>query len=381
VVTWRHSGVRRLRGSPTRFRPGGCSKRPVAATARLCFVALTATRRRRPPRPSRLSSNALLQASRYSTCSATGTFAGSTSSSTPGAGPASGDRAGRDVALRELDRVREARTTEEATGPVFGLSAVDLGTGSGVIALSLVAERADVRVVATDRDSAALEVAPAICRRSPASGRARVQLGRGRLVQALPARVAGHLDLVVSNPPYLAEHEWSGLSAPSETSTRWALWWRDRAGWRQSRQSFPARLGGSPPSVRWLSRSRPIKRELRSSWRTKRALSLHQSNKTWRATAGAGGAYVKPTELDELTEALSDGKVVAVPTDTVYGLAADPRLAGAVDRVFRLKQRPESLFDGFLELVALDGLVRRCVPQATSPLSSSSLRKSLALRP
>ena len=51
---------------------------------------------------------------------------------------------------------------------------------------------------------------------------------------------------------------------------------------------------------------------------------------------------MKPTELDELTEALSDGKVVAVPTDTVYGLAADPRLAGAVDRVFRLKQRPES---------------------------------------
>ena len=42
-----------------------------------------------------------------------------------------------------------------------------------------------------------------------------------------------------------------------------------------------------------------------------------------------------------LVEALAAGKVVAVPTDTVYGLAVDPRLAGAVDRVFALKQRPE----------------------------------------
>ena len=114
-------------------------------------------------------------------------------------------------ALRELDRVREARTTEEATGPVFGLSAVDLGTGSGVIALSLVAERADVRVVATDRDSAALEVAARNLSAIASEAAARVQLVAGDWYQALPARVAGHLDLVVSNPPYLAEHEWSGL--------------------------------------------------------------------------------------------------------------------------------------------------------------------------
>ncbi len=47
------------------------------------------------------------------------------------------------------------------------------------------------------------------------------------------------------------------------------------------------------------------------------------------------------SELDELAAALSSGEVVAVPTDTVYGLAVDPRLPGAVDRVFALKRRPE----------------------------------------
>jgi tRNA threonylcarbamoyl adenosine modification protein (Sua5/YciO/YrdC/YwlC family) len=38
--------------------------------------------------------------------------------------------------------------------------------------------------------------------------------------------------------------------------------------------------------------------------------------------------------------ALRDGKVVAVPTDTVYGLAADPSRPRAIERLFALKERP-----------------------------------------
>jgi tRNA threonylcarbamoyl adenosine modification protein (Sua5/YciO/YrdC/YwlC family) len=45
-------------------------------------------------------------------------------------------------------------------------------------------------------------------------------------------------------------------------------------------------------------------------------------------------------ELDEVEEALRAGEVVAVPTDTVYGLGVDPRLAGAIGRLFALKERP-----------------------------------------
>ncbi len=37
------------------------------------------------------------------------------------------------------------------------------------------------------------------------------------------------------------------------------------------------------------------------------------------------------------------GLVVGVPTDTVYGLAVDPRQPGAVDRIFALKGRPDRL--------------------------------------
>jgi L-threonylcarbamoyladenylate synthase len=39
-------------------------------------------------------------------------------------------------------------------------------------------------------------------------------------------------------------------------------------------------------------------------------------------------------------EALRQGQVVAIPTDTVYGLAVDPMQPGAVERIFALKDRP-----------------------------------------
>src|SRR5262249_52965279 len=39
---------------------------------------------------------------------------------------------------------------------------------------------------------------------------------------------------------------------------------------------------------------------------------------------------------------LSRGSVVAVPTDTFYGLAADPFNLAAVDEIYRVKGRPET---------------------------------------
>jgi L-threonylcarbamoyladenylate synthase len=39
---------------------------------------------------------------------------------------------------------------------------------------------------------------------------------------------------------------------------------------------------------------------------------------------------------------ISRGKVVAIPTDTFYGLAADPFNLSAVEQIYRIKGRPES---------------------------------------
>ncbi len=47
--------------------------------------------------------------------------------------------------------------------------------------------------------------------------------------------------------------------------------------------------------------------------------------------------------LREAAAALADGAVVAVPTDTVYGLAVDPTQPDAVERLFTCKGRPSDV--------------------------------------
>jgi len=47
---------------------------------------------------------------------------------------------------------------------------------------------------------------------------------------------------------------------------------------------------------------------------------------------------------------LARGEVVAIPTDTVYGLAADPFNLAAVDEIYRVKGRPEARARHFLRL-------------------------------
>jgi release factor glutamine methyltransferase len=95
------------------------------------------------------------------------------------------------------------------------LSAViaDLGTGSGAIALALHAELPDVMVWATDASPGALDVARANVAGCAAT---RVRIAHGSWFDALPETLRGKLELVVSNPPYVAEHEVGAL--PDEVS-------------------------------------------------------------------------------------------------------------------------------------------------------------------
>jgi L-threonylcarbamoyladenylate synthase len=51
----------------------------------------------------------------------------------------------------------------------------------------------------------------------------------------------------------------------------------------------------------------------------------------------------EPESLDAAVAALGAGEVIVVPTDTVYGLAARPDDAGAVQRIYEAKDRPDRL--------------------------------------
>lgn len=89
---------------------------------------------------------------------------------------------------------------------------VDLGTGSGVIALSIAVEVTRSQVWAIDRSTEALEVARA---NLAGLGRAaeRVRLATGDWFEALGHDLRGKIDLIVANPPYVAEHEVAVLPA------------------------------------------------------------------------------------------------------------------------------------------------------------------------
>jgi release factor glutamine methyltransferase len=84
-----------------------------------------------------------------------------------------------------------------ATGPI---SILDLGTGSGAIAVTLACERPDAQVTATDESAAALEVA----RSNAGAHRAELEFIEG----AWYAPVAGRrFDMIVANPPYVAGND------------------------------------------------------------------------------------------------------------------------------------------------------------------------------
>lgn len=83
-----------------------------------------------------------------------------------------------------------------------GARIVDVGTGSGCIAVTLACERPTCRVLATDLDVGALEVTRGNARDHGVAGR--IDLLRADLTSAVEP---GSVDLLVSNPPYVARDD------------------------------------------------------------------------------------------------------------------------------------------------------------------------------
>jgi release factor glutamine methyltransferase len=80
---------------------------------------------------------------------------------------------------------------------------LDVGTGSGAVALAVASELPQCAVVATDTSPAALEVARANAERLGLDGRVRLLEG------TVPERE--ELDLILANLPYVAEPDWPSL--------------------------------------------------------------------------------------------------------------------------------------------------------------------------
>lgn len=87
---------------------------------------------------------------------------------------------------------------------------VDVGTGTGAIALSIADEHAGARVVATDLSVDAVRLAA----ENAAAVGADLTVVEGDLLEGVDEVYRGRVDLVVSNPPYIEPHEVPSL--PSE---------------------------------------------------------------------------------------------------------------------------------------------------------------------
>lgn len=96
--------------------------------------------------------------------------------------------------------IDELRSRSE---PPSGRLAVDLGTGSGAIALSLAAEVPTVTAYAVELSEAALAYARANAERNGLAERVRVVAGDARLPLPELAPIEGRVGVVTCNPPYI----------------------------------------------------------------------------------------------------------------------------------------------------------------------------------
>lgn len=106
-----------------------------------------------------------------------------------------------DLGLDELQRILNTKNVLNESE--YSLTMLDLGTGSGAIALATASSQPKVRVVATDASQAALDIAEQNAARLKLKDRVSFCLGNWyTALHSLDPPIRG-FDLILSNPPYI----------------------------------------------------------------------------------------------------------------------------------------------------------------------------------
>ena len=123
------------------------------------------------------------------------------------------------VLIPRFDTERLAERALQLLEPFQRPTVLDVCTGSGAIAIAISHYRREAAVYAGDLSAEALQVAAENNRRCQTN----VQLRRGNLLEPF-ADLAGQVDLLVSNPPYVTTQEMGQLPADVRREPRLALW-------------------------------------------------------------------------------------------------------------------------------------------------------------
>jgi release factor glutamine methyltransferase len=231
-------------------------------------------------------------------------------------------------ALAEADRRRAA-----GASPVL---VADLGTGSGAIGMAIAAERDWTEVWLTDASPEALDVARANLAGlgQPA---ARVTVAEGAWFAALPDDARGSLDVIVSNPPYIAA---------DEALPRSVVDWEPAAALVAGPAGTEDLEHLIDEARTWLAPGGALVLELAPHQAEPMADRLTRQGYTAvRVEADLAGlervvvGRVPDPAPSAAIATLRAGGAVVVPTDTVYGVAVRADLPGAVERLAELKDR------------------------------------------
>ena len=116
---------------------------------------------------------------------------------------------GRDFEINEnvLDPRGDTETLIELILDCKFENMLELGTGSGAIAVTILAERPEVTCVATDISEYALKTASTNSKRHGVESRLKL------LHSNWFEKISGSFDVIVSNPPYISSEEYAQLSA------------------------------------------------------------------------------------------------------------------------------------------------------------------------
>ncbi len=116
---------------------------------------------------------------------------------------------GRDFEINEnvLDPRGDTETLIELILDCKFENMLELGTGSGAIAITVLAERPEVTCVATDISEYAIKTASKNSKRHGVESRLKL------LHSNWFEKISGSFDVIVSNPPYISSEEYAQLSA------------------------------------------------------------------------------------------------------------------------------------------------------------------------